>query len=148
MTIEGERVSGPFAGLPTPIHGSINEFVPRTIRAKAGAPITWKFIGSDHSVSFDVPPYLPIIQFGAKSVRLNPKVSEPAGGAPPIPEEDEDAEGIQKLDGGTYDGEGFWSSGLVGAGPYLEYTLRISKPGTYPYACLIHPKMIGTVVVT
>ncbi len=150
VTVEGERISGPFAGLPTSIHGSINEFVPRTIRTKAGEPVTWKFIGSDHSVSFDVPPYLPIIQFGTKSVRLNPRVKNPAGGAPTPPENDEETEdqGVQKIDGGTYDGEGFWSSGLVGAGPYLEYTVRISKPGNYPYACLIHPKMIGTVVVT
>jgi plastocyanin len=55
---------------------------------------------------------------------------------------------VFKIDGGTYDGTGFWSSGLFGAEPYAEYTLRISKPGTYPYACLIHPSMIGQVVVT
>jgi plastocyanin len=148
-TVEGIELTGPFAGLPTTIHGSINEFVPRTIRAKAGEPITWRMIGADHTISFDVPPYLPIIQFGTK-IRLNSKVSDPAGGAPPFEHEEDDAEapGPPTHDAGTYDGEGFWSSGLVGAGPYLSYILRISKPGTYPYACLIHPKMIGTVVIT
>ena len=31
-----------------------------------------------------------------------------------------------EIDGGTYDGSGFWSSGLVGAEPHLRYTVRIS----------------------
>jgi plastocyanin len=146
--VEGKEVTGPFAGLPTPIHGSINEFVPRELHVKAGEPITWKIIGSDHTISFDVPPYLPIIQFGTKRVRLNPKVDEPSGGAPERPHGDEESDGPTKIDGGTYSGTGFWSSGLVGGGPYLEYTLRIAKPGTYPYACLLHPKMIGRVVVS
>jgi plastocyanin len=152
-TIDGEEVTGPFAGLPTSIHGSINEFVPSTIRAKVGEPITWKVVGADHSISFDVPAYLPIIQFGTK-FRLNPKVENPAGGAPARPEEEggdgegDGGGGPQAIDGGTYDGSGFWSSGLVGGEPYLSYTLRISKPGNYPYACLIHPKMIGRVVVS
>src|SRR5204863_331150 len=52
------------------------------------------------------------------------------------------------VDGGTYDGNGFWSSGLLSSDPYMEYTLRISKPGTYRYACLLHPPMVGTLVVT
>ena len=30
---------------------------------------------------------------------------------------------------------------------YVEYTMRISEPGTYRYACLLHPPMVGTVVV-
>jgi len=31
---------------------------------------------------------------------------------------------------------------------YVKYTLRFSTPGTYRYACLIHPPMVGTVTVT
>lgn len=147
-TVDGETVSGPFAGLPTQTHGSINEFVPKEIRAKVNEPITWKIIGADHTISFDVPPYLPIIQFGAKEFRLNPKIENPVGGAPPRPEGDEESDEPPAVDAGTYDGEGFWSSGLVGGGPYLSYTVRISKPGNYPYACLIHPKMIGRVIVS
>ncbi len=61
---------------------------------------------------------------------------EGAGGPPPT------------FDGGTYNGEGPWSSGLIGSPPYLEYTMRISEPGTYDYACLIHPPMVGTIEVT
>ena len=78
-------------------------------------------------------------------------VCAPAGGAVELvlPEEGPGPDdGPPSHDGGTYDGEGFWSSGLIGAGPYLEYTMRITKPGTYAYACLLHPPMVGTIKVT
>jgi plastocyanin len=148
VDFEGDELEGPFAGLPTQIHGMINTFVPSTIRAKANEPITWKVLGGDHTISFDVPPYLPIVQFTANRVRFNPRVREPAGGAPKQPPIDGRVEGPTDLNGGTWDGDGFWSSGVVGAEPYLNYTLRIAKPGTYAYACLIHPRMIGRVVVS
>ena len=80
------------------------------------------------------------------TVRFNPKLEPPAGGAKKLPEQQ--GRGIVKFDGGTYGGTGFWSSGLIGAEPYLEYTMRIGKPGSYRVACLIHPAMVGTVVVT
>jgi len=48
--------------------------------------------------------------------------------------------------GGTvYDGTGWVSSGLVFQGK--TYSLTFTKPGTYQYACAIHPSMHGTVVV-
>jgi plastocyanin len=148
VTVDGKKLTGPFAGLSSPIEASVNEFIPRTLRAKAGEPITWKVMGSDHTISFDVPPYLPIIQFGKTKVRLNPKVRETAGGAPPVQPSSRENEQPTEIDGGTYDGTGFWSSGLLGGDPVREYTLRITKRGTYPYACLVHPKMIGKVVVS
>jgi plastocyanin len=146
ITYHGHALAGPFAGLPSDIHGSVNEFVPRTIQAKAGEPITWKVVGN-HTISFDVPAYLPILQFTGRSIRYNPKVHGVVGGAPVVPPQDEEGV-VQKFDAGAYSGDGFWSSGLMGANPYLEYTLRIAKPGAYPYACLVHPKMIGKIVVT
>jgi plastocyanin len=79
-------------------------------------------------------------------VRLNPTLNAPAGGAPKVP--NQQGPGIVKVDGGTYSGSGFWSSGVISADPYLEYTLRIAKPGTYDYACLLHPPMVGKVVVS
>ena len=154
----GTEVEGPFAGLPGEEHTAINEFLPKVIRAKAGEPITWKMMGSDHTISFNVPRYFPIMEFQKSgSVRLNPKLSPAAGGAVPRPEEEQGGgEGppgdgppaTAKHDGGTFSGTGFWSSGLIGAQPYLEYTMRIAKPGTYRYACLLHPPMVGTVEVT
>lgn len=150
FTIQGEKpttVRGPFAGLLGAEHTAINEFVPKVIHAKAGKRITWKMMGSDHSISFDVPPYFPPVQFlKSGKIRFNPLLDPPAGGAKKVPEQE--GMGVVKFDGGTYDGKGFWSSGLIGAEPYLEYTMRISKPGTYRMACLLHPPMVGTVVVT
>ena len=150
-----ETVREPFAGLhdPTNDHASINEFVPKVIEADAGDPITWTMLGAQHTISFGVPDYFPIVEFPENgAVRMNPKLPPPAGGAKEL-EVEERPDGppvasILEFDGGTYDGDGFWSSGLVGAEPYLKYTMRISEPGTYRYACLIHPPMVGTVRVT
>jgi plastocyanin len=155
--------------------GIINEFVPRIIDAEVDEPIVWRMFGP-HSISFDVPEYFPIVEFGEDGeVRSNEAVYEPAGGAPPLPEldggpapEPDDAEAADGegdggdgqdagpppepepivVDGGTWDGSGFWSSGVLYSDLYVEYTLRISTPGTYRYACLIHPPMVGTVRVT
>lgn len=150
---ESSRIRGPFAGLfnPQEDHAAINAFVPRTLRVRVGEPIKWKIMGSDHTITFRVPRYFPPVEFLKDgTVRLNPKLEPPAGGAPKPPKD----ETATKVDGGTYDGRGFWSTGLLGpcpecgGGDYLEYTLRISRPGTYQYACLLHPPMVGTVVVT
>jgi plastocyanin len=153
-----EPVEGPFAGLPGMDHTAINEFVPRVMTVKANEPITWKMMGSDHTISFDVPKYFPIMEvLDDGTVRINPKLQPAAGDAvpfePPDDEEggggpDDGGGGIVRHDGGTFDGDGFWSSGLIGAQPYLEYTMRISKPGTYAYACLLHPPMVGQIKVT
>jgi len=149
IEIGDQRIEGPFAGLfdPSEGHVAINEFVPKQRTVGAGDPISWKMMGADHSITFDVPPYFPIVEFlDDGTVRLNPKLAPPAGGAVPAPEQE--GEGVFEVDGGTWDGEGFWSSGLVSAEPYLDYTMRITKPGTYKYACLLHPPMVGTIVVT
>ncbi len=149
----GETIEAPFAGLDVPVHGILNEMIPKTIRADVGEKVTWKLMGADHSISFDVPRYFPIMRFAnSGKISLNPRLEEPAGGSPPLPEDGEhgpdDSGGVIKVDGGTYDGSGFWSSGLISADPYAEYSLRFSEPGTYKYACLLHPPMVGTVVVT
>lgn len=154
-----EPVEGPFAGLPGVERTAINEFVPRRMTVKAGDPITWKMMGSDHTITFDVPKYFPITEFRKDgTVRINPKMVPAAGDAVPYEEPDEEeggegggppeGDGITRHDGGTFDGDGFWSSGLIGARPYLEYTMRITKPGTYAYACLLHPPMVGQIKVT
>lgn len=60
------------------------------------------------------------------------------GGPPPDPPEP------VEVDAGTWDGTTFLSSGVFFDG---SYTVRFSEPGTYEYACLVHPYMVGTVVV-
>jgi plastocyanin len=150
LDMEGEKVEGPFAGLSVPTHGSINEFLPKRIETEVGEEVTWKIMGADHTVTFDVPPYFPIVRFAKNGkIDLNPKLQKAAGGSPDLGELEEPEEGeIFRVDGGTYDGTGFFSSGLFGGEPYAEYTLRFAEPGTYKYACLLHPPMVGTVVVS
>lgn len=50
----------------------------------------------------------------------------------------------QKVNAGRWNGEGFLSSGAQFGG---SYTVTFTRPGVYPYACLIHPRMVGEVVV-
>ena len=121
------------------------EFTPKTSTAKVGEKITWLSVGG-HTISFDVPKYFPIFTVNKDgTVVRNSKLDPPAGGAPKLPE---DKDGVLTADGGTYDGTGFWSSGLFGADKFAVYSLRISKPGTYKYACLVHPAMVGRITIT
>jgi plastocyanin len=148
------KAQGNFAGLielgPN-VHGSINEFVPKRLRVKAGEKIRWNLLGY-HTISFGVPDYLPILEFKDDgTVERNKQLDPIAGGAKEFDiSEKKRYSGDEPVDfdGGTYGGKGFWSSGLIDADPYIRYTMRIKKPGTYRYACLIHPPMVGTLVVS
>jgi plastocyanin len=152
----GEAFRGNFSGLMDErVQGLLNEFIPETIETAVGEPITWLMFGP-HSISFDVPEYFPIYEeLEDGTVRSNEEIYLPAGGAPEPPRVDgppgiansEEGQPII-LDGGTWDGSGFWSSGVLFSDAYVQYTLRFSTPGTYRYACLIHPPMVGTVTVT
>ena len=145
IDVDGATIGAPFAGLPSHVHGVVKEFIPKRISARVGEKITWKLMGAEHTISFGVPNYFPIIEFAKDgTVTQSPKLKAPAGGSPKIPE----VVGVKRIDGGTYDGDRFFSSGLLGSSPYAEYSLRFSKPGTYKVACLVHPPMVGTVVVT
>lgn len=44
----------------------------------------------------------------------------------------------------TYDGSTYTSSGMLNGKPY---TLTFTKSGVYPYYCLLHPGMMGVVIV-
>lgn len=125
----------------------VSEFIPRTVRTKVGEPVTWTIVGP-HTVSFDVPRFVPIFIVDEDgTVRRNPVVDRAAGGSPDVPAVDFES-GPLVVDGETWDGSGFHSSGLLGSEPYSSYTLRVSKPGSYKFACLVHPEMVGTLVVT
>jgi plastocyanin len=144
---QDETFRGPFTGLVDQrVDGLLNVFVPQTIEVKVGEPVTWLMFGP-HSISFEVPEYFPIYEtLEDGTIRANEAVYLPAGGAPEIGE----TQGPEPIvvDGGTYDGSGFWSSGVLFSESHVEYTLRFSNPGTYRIACLIHPPMVGTVNVT
>ncbi len=129
--------------------GTLLEFYPKKFTAKVGQKVTWSVSG--HTVSFHVPKYLPIILIDKDgTVRFNPKTTD-AINAPKAPEGsggDEHGNGPPpppvKIDAGNYDGSKFLSSGF--ADDEL-FSLTFTKPGAYLYACLVHPRMIGTVVV-
>jgi plastocyanin len=142
-----ESFPGPFTGLVDQrVDGLLNEFVPKDMEVAVGEPVTWVMFGP-HSISFEVPEYFPIYEtLEDGTVRVNDAIYLPAGGAPEVPEPE--GPGPVILDGGTYDGSGFWSSGVMFSDAYVKYTLRFSTPGTYRVACLIHPPMVGTVTVT
>jgi plastocyanin len=120
------------------------DFIPKTATVRAGQKLTWMGVGG-HTISFDVPKYFPIFTIAKDgTVVRNPKLDPPAGGAPKVPDP---KNGVVIDDGGTYDGTHFYSSGFLGADKFAVFSIRISKPGTYKYACLVHPAMVGTITV-
>ena len=131
----------------------ISEFLPKTIHAKVGEKVTWVFAGL-HTVSFDVPRYFPVFTVNKDGkVEFDKRPSKPAGG--PGFAGDQHQGNLPNpyiVDGGTWDGHGFRNSGFPpeaqGDDAIVGFSLTFSKAGTYPYACLIHPRMVGTVVVT
>jgi len=53
-----------------------------------------------------------------------------------------------QLDAGNFDGSGGLRSSGIGFNTGDTYSITFTKPGTYPYACLIHSGMTGKVVVS
>jgi plastocyanin len=146
------KVHPPLAGLDTGVEDSftsVDEFFPATYKAKVGEPVTWTLEGWTHTVSFNVPKYFPIFTIGGGGqVRWDPKSYEPvAWKVPPAPEGGPDAPPQpRQVDVGEWNGGGgFHSSGLLIPGD--TFTVTFTRPGTYPYACVLHPKMVGVVDV-
>jgi len=133
------------------LESEINEFIPKQTTAKVGQPVTWTTFGG-HTISFNVPRYFPIFTVKKDgTVERNPEVDASAGGAPKLPQPSENGPPkIEKYDGGTFSGTGFWSSGMINTAGELpaQYTIRFSKAGTYRYACLVHPPMVGEITIT
>jgi len=55
------------------------------------------------------------------------------------------SEEFAPIGGSTYDGTGIDSSGMLMPGH--SYQLTFTKPGVYMYQCLMHPGMVGVVIV-
>jgi plastocyanin len=128
----------------------VNEFFPSKLHGKVGQPITLSFIGVlSHTISFNVPGYFPVFTVGTNgNVHWDKRAQDPAQWTVPKAESSGDHESKPRaVDVGKWDGKGgFHSSGLLNEGD--TFTVTFTKPGTYPYACVVHPPMIGQVVVT
>ena len=124
-----------------------NDYVPVDIQATVGEPVTWT-INGPHTVSFNPPESARtlLVQGDDGGYHLVEEALAPAGFEPPPPSTVEPPPDAPPppVDGGTWDGTGFFSSGFMFGG---DFTLAITTPGTYDYVCLIHPEMEGTVTV-
>lgn len=124
----------------------VAEFLPGEVEVAAGDQITWNIIGP-HTISFNAPEDARtiIVEDDNGQFHLVEKALSPAGYEAPPPPEGEPEDPPPPVDGGTWDGAGFFNSGIQFDGTFL---LKITRPGSYEYACLIHPDMEGTVTVT
>ena len=136
------------AGIPAPgiAHTQATVFRPAELTVRRGGSVTWTIRGF-HTLSFNAPQDAVglVIRASDRSWALNgrllaaePSAAVNAGGA----------DGPRMIDGGTWDGRGFRSSGLIDADAAPRtYRLVFSEPGTYTYKCLLHPDMEGTIKV-
>lgn len=155
IKINGEPYKGNMTGYGSDDveEGFISEFYPNPIKAKVGDKVTWRV--ENHTVSFDVPRYFPIATVAKDgTVTFNPRAVKPINSPRPQfpdgqgggPEGEGPPPPPVKVDAGTFDGNRFVSSGVPENA--IEWSLTFTKPGTYKYACLIHPRMVGEVQVT
>jgi plastocyanin len=136
-------------------HAQIDEFVPPTVTTKVGEKVTWTFDGT-HNIAFNVPKYFPV--FGVKedgTVTLDKRGFEAVKFPPPPEQPQPTGDGSEqgpppeprKVDGGTFDGTGGLHSTGVDYNPGDQFSLVFTKSGTYLFACLLHPPMVGKVIV-
>lgn len=136
---------------------SVDEFTPRTIKAKVGEKVTWTFVGG-HTISFNVPKYFPLATIKPNgTVEFNPAADQPVKwpGPPDRPHGDGGPGGpsgppppAANIDAGSWDGSGGLHSTGSNWNTGDKFNITFTKAGTYLYACIIHPAMIAKVVVS
>ena len=138
---------------PTVYNALVTQFGPQTISIPVGGTATWHVNGF-HTISFAAPPGVSgsFVKDPDGTVHLDPQVASPSGYVVPdaafVYPPPDDGQPVS-IDGGSWDGVGFRSTGLVGSYPPVLVTLRqtFTKAGTFPYRCLFHPAMAGAVKV-
>lgn len=141
------------AASPKVFNAQVAQFGPKTIRVPVGGEVTWNVINF-HSLTFNAADSDVGVLLKAPDgmVRLNPKATTPAGfSVPPeaVTFPPPDTGTPVTIDGGTWDGQGFRSTGVIGSLPPVLVTVKqtFTKPGTFPVRCLVHPDMKGEVKV-
>jgi plastocyanin len=151
-------IAGGFGG-PRSYLIEIQQFGPAEVEIEVGQTVRWHFQNGGHTISFNpTPEATPYIVTGDDGL---PTVNEQAvtahGGATPIPPtaallpEDTAPDALPPatvIDGGEWDGQGFFSSGIAPAFLPVSYDITFTEPGTYDYQSLTHPGMTGTITVT
>jgi len=105
---------------------AVNRFSPETVSVKAGQTVTWT----------DGSPFMP------HTISFNPPFKSPDEPNAFLPT---GAKSGSKFAGGVA------HSGMIGPKPFLpvnDFSLTFTKAGKYPYLCLLHPGMAGTVEVS
>ena len=132
-------------------------FGPTQLTIPVGGSVTWRLFGP-HTISFNAPADAVgvLVKAADGGLGLNLKVLAPSGwpGAPPPPANAPPPPASAPpqtipLTAPAWDGKGFHSSGLLLSFPptFFSYKLTFTQAGTYPFKCLIHPDMEGTVKV-
>ncbi len=133
--------------------GFVAAFIGRDVTVGNGEVLKWN-VHRTHSISFNPSRKAKdgfVLEEGDGFV-INPDAWKAVGSKPPpaavFATPPADNKGIT-VNGGTWDGEGEWSSGVIRATPPrpVAYEMRFSEPGRYSYSCLVHPFMRGTVTV-
>ena len=156
---KGANAASAFAGIISEKaqDSQATAFAPTQLTIPVGGSVTWKVFGP-HTISFNSPADAVGVLAKAQdgNFGLNPKAVAPVGwsgpppppaGAPP-PAPNAPPQTIP-ITAPTWDGKGFHSSGLLLSFPpaFFSYKLTFAQAGTYPFKCLIHPDMEGSVKV-
>jgi len=130
---------------------AIDQFGPGNVTATVGSTISWIILGP-HTVSFNAPTDAQGIHTPGSN-QINMKAVAPVGGPgqtsfPNAPPNGPPAV-AQTIKGGSYDGNGFHSSGVIFSFPptLTEYQLTFTAKGTFSYQCLVHNGMKGVVTI-
>lgn len=132
--------------------GLLSSFIPEEATVPRGEPLTWELYGT-HSISFDPSRNAQegILIEDGDGVRINADAWDPveSTAVPAAAVSFPPQEPLVEIDGGTYSGEGAFSSGILRATApaVVTYKLTFETAGTYRYRCLVHPRMRGRVVV-
>jgi plastocyanin len=109
-----------------------NAFFPNPLTIHAGDSVRWILEGG-HTITF----------LGARANQAPPPQFVPGG---PFPDGRVAGPGFFPIGPeGPYDGVDVRSSGRLGTRDEETYVLTFTTPGIYPYVCLTHPGMNGTI---